>query len=136
MLCHTPAVNISNRHNLQFNFYSPLSTLLLQSVIEICLGRLTVSSHGPDAVDRSTHHPASTTLPYTPAPAPALKGNNLVKSISNFFSQPDKNKYDSKSNETDNNVKWNAPSDRVSMSANKNANLITEDEVQQLVLSR
>jgi hypothetical protein len=97
-----------------------------------------VSLHGPDNVDRSSHPHGSTILPYTPAPAPApaLKGNNIVKSISNFFSQPEKNKHDNKSNETDNNVKWNAPSDRVSMSANVNANLITEDEVQQLVLSR
>lgn len=122
--------------NLLYTFY-PLPSLL-QSVIEICLGRLTVTSHGPIAVDRSYHPHGSTTLPYTHAPAPAhvSKGNNLVKSISNFFSQPEKNKHDKKSNETDNNVKWNAPTDRLSVSANANATLITEDEVQQLVLSR
>jgi hypothetical protein len=140
VLYDTSLLNISNHHNLHFNLYSPsypLSSLSLQSVIEICLGRLTVSLHGPNAVDRSTHQP-SNALPYTPANAPAAvsKGNNIVKSISNFFSQPEKNKNDNKSNGTDNNMKWNAPTDRVSMSAKVNANLITEDEVQQLVLSR
>ena len=125
----------------QPSYHSFSSLHLLQSVIEICLSRLSVSPSapgpgsgiGPNIVNQST----SKTVPYTSA----SKSSNIVSSISNFFTQPGKSKNNNVNNDnnsnsgsgggnTDSNIKWNANNNRESF------NLIKDEEIEQLVRSR
>lgn len=141
MLYRIFILNISHEHSL---LIIPFPPSLPQSVIEICLTRLSISSSGPgtrtgsgivpNMVDQSTRKTVFHTS--------ASKTTNIVCSISNFFTQPSKSKKnnddkDNNSNDsgsgsgnTDSNMKWNATNNR------ENFNLIKDEEIEQLVRSR